>query len=400
MQSEADATRKRKMRIGLLTYHWVPNFGANLQALSSYSLLSQMGHDVVVLNYRPRSLENLYVETVPPEQYEVHERFVRAHFPEGPVCQTEEEFQELCSAESFDVVVVGSDAVFRIRKRPKPKWDNEDVLFPNPFWLRWVGPNAPRKGALAASSVGTNFLSLPKAIRKGVTRALRNMDYVSVRDAWTKWMIVALTNGRCWPRVCPDPVSILGDVVVIPEELQMEAAANHKRYILLGPRKGLVSDEWAREFVEIAHGCHLKVFGLPAPEESTGLPVDHEIELPLSPLEWYAWIQHSAGFVGDRFHSVVCSVFNSVPFVSFDTSVGGRYFGLIRLRCASRIYDLCKRIGKTGQHVCWGESESLGPSRAFEMLLSGGPGQQWERYIPLAKRAFRQTAREVLYGKK
>ena len=39
------------MRIGILTYYRVPNFGANLQAISTYYCLKKLGHEIVFLNY-------------------------------------------------------------------------------------------------------------------------------------------------------------------------------------------------------------------------------------------------------------------------------------------------------------------------------------------------------------
>lgn len=39
------------MRIGVLTFYRVANFGANLQALSTYSYFCKHGHEVVFLEY-------------------------------------------------------------------------------------------------------------------------------------------------------------------------------------------------------------------------------------------------------------------------------------------------------------------------------------------------------------
>ena len=39
------------MRIGLLTYHWVANYGANLQALSTYCYLDNNGYNPIIINW-------------------------------------------------------------------------------------------------------------------------------------------------------------------------------------------------------------------------------------------------------------------------------------------------------------------------------------------------------------
>ena len=39
------------MKIGILTFHRPANFGANLQAYSTYTYLSSLGYDVKVIDY-------------------------------------------------------------------------------------------------------------------------------------------------------------------------------------------------------------------------------------------------------------------------------------------------------------------------------------------------------------
>ena len=45
------------MKIGILTFHRAINFGAVLQCYALYCILSDMGHDVEVIDYRPRYIE-------------------------------------------------------------------------------------------------------------------------------------------------------------------------------------------------------------------------------------------------------------------------------------------------------------------------------------------------------
>lgn len=49
------------MKIGILTFHWATNYGAVLQCYALQSYLESMGHDVKVINYKPRQYDdNLY----------------------------------------------------------------------------------------------------------------------------------------------------------------------------------------------------------------------------------------------------------------------------------------------------------------------------------------------------
>ena len=51
------------MRIGVLTYHCPPNFGAQLQAVSTVGYLRRVGHDVIVLNWYAKDLEEMYTSS-------------------------------------------------------------------------------------------------------------------------------------------------------------------------------------------------------------------------------------------------------------------------------------------------------------------------------------------------
>lgn len=46
------------MKIGILTYHRVPNYGALLQAVATRVVLQEMGHDVYYVDYYPEYHSN------------------------------------------------------------------------------------------------------------------------------------------------------------------------------------------------------------------------------------------------------------------------------------------------------------------------------------------------------
>lgn len=48
------------MKIGILTYHCVPNFGAQLQALSTVCYLKRAGYEPILLNWYPKDLQVMY----------------------------------------------------------------------------------------------------------------------------------------------------------------------------------------------------------------------------------------------------------------------------------------------------------------------------------------------------
>ena len=47
------------MKIGILTFHRAYNYGAVLQCYALKSVLSNMGHDVYVIDYRQPAIEDV-----------------------------------------------------------------------------------------------------------------------------------------------------------------------------------------------------------------------------------------------------------------------------------------------------------------------------------------------------
>ncbi|MFX0198073.1 MAG: polysaccharide pyruvyl transferase family protein [Candidatus Hodarchaeota archaeon] len=376
------------MRIGIITHHWVYNFGANLQALSTYSFLSKMGHDVWLLNYRPQAKEDIYRQQVSAAQAATHEHFCDVYLRQSLLCRSEKQLVEFCREMHFDAIWVGSDAMFRLSE----KFDREDTRFPNLYWLLWAKARLkpePLTGSLAVSAMGTNYFRLPALVRRGISEAIQKMNHVSVRDRWTQLMLLAVSWGYCRPALCPDPAVVLNDVFEVPGQDAQEPAAKRGQYILLSAYNGMMSDEWIQGFVRIAHEQDLQVFSLPLPETELEIPVDRAIPLPISPLHWYAWIQYAAGFVGMRMHPVLCSMVNNVPFVSFDTYQGGR------LRISSKTYDLCARAKTRSLCLSGQQRHVLSPRKAFEML--GDRKQKNAKdYVARAKSDFSRTISELL----
>ena len=338
------------MKIGILTHHWLYNFGANLQALATQNCLRSMGHDPIIINYRPPKLVERYDKIVSAEQQAAHASFRDKHLIESEVCNNLDDVIRAAEAGGVEGMISGSDAVLRINTTV----DREDLNFPNPFWLNWAVDRGMRTGFLAASSMGSNYLSLPGRTRGEVGILLNKIDVIGVRDNWTRWML-SICNRKAEINFCPDPVSVFNDVV--PADLYPQQS--NEDYVLLSLYQTTVSNSWINEFVKIANENGLKVFSLPHPELQLDGPFDQVLQLPMSPLQWYSWLKHSKGYVGVRFHPIMISLMNQVPFVALDQYEVGLKFNnrwISRLaslvarpwrRHTSKTFDVTRRAGKT-----------------------------------------------------
>ena len=109
------------MKIGILTYHCVPNFGAQLQATSTVGYLKRMGHEAVVLNWYPQDHEDMYAQRVPREQIAAHNAHTDTYLPITQKCRNEKELINVIEQNNLDAIFVGSDALFKYVPESKRK---------------------------------------------------------------------------------------------------------------------------------------------------------------------------------------------------------------------------------------------------------------------------------------
>jgi hypothetical protein len=189
-----------------------------------------------------------------------------------------------------------------------------------------------------------------------MSETLLSLDSISVRDEWTARMFRHITRGRLDPPVTPDPVFAFNQNAsgLIPSRARiLEKYELPERYIALSFVDAIsVDDDWIGSFSEEAakqgYGCAL----LPMPKGGCHGRIGsvRRIGLPLPPLDWYAIIKHSSGYVGHNMHPMIVAIHNRVPFFIYD------YYGVVKLgvlvnRRSSKIFDILSRCGLLRQRV-------------------------------------------------
>lgn len=350
------------MKIGVLAYHAAYNFGANLQIFSTVGYLRKNGYEPIVINWIAEDLEEKYRSSIPEIQAEVHKEFLNKHFETTAICRTASDIAKIIEKEKIEAVIIGSDAVaqnhplwsriifptkriFEIRKY------TSDRYFPNPFWgtfTPYLSTPVPIT-FLSASSQNSDYKSMSRKAKSEMSEALSRYKYISVRDKWTQGMFKNVTRGKINPDITPDPVFAFNYNITeeqIPKEEILNKFGLPENYILLSFKDSLtVSTEWISQFEQKAASKGYTCVALPFPG---GIlfknPLSKVINIPLSPLEWYALIKYSSGYVGHNMHPIIVSLHNSVPFFCFD------HYGIVKLRCfvnrkSSKIYDILDRAG-------------------------------------------------------
>ena len=348
------------MKIGILTYHSVYNFGANLQVYSTVGYLKNHGFEPIVINWIPEDMEARYDRTIPPEQARSHKLFIKNFLPCTEICRTNEDIATVIKKENICGIIIGSDAVLqhipflsrlRLTRRgiilEKPE---SDILFPNPFWgsfIPYLKESIPVV-VMSASTMHSQFKYIRGRLKKQINCSIRQFNSITVRDEWTRSMVKYLTFGTIVPPITPDPVFAYNQNIkeqYSKEEILIKFSLPENYLLISFRRQNYVTKNWLNSFKLIAEKYNLLCVVLPMPG---GIKFDHPfssvIGLPLSPDDWYGLIRYSSGFVGENMHPIVVALHNEVPFYSFDS------YGIIKYKFfvnekSSKIYDILSNAG-------------------------------------------------------
>ncbi len=356
------------MKIGLLAYHSAINFGATLQLLSTYRYLLNKGHEPVVINWIAEDLEAYYNKVASAGQLEQQKAVRRQLWNETSLCHTSCEVAEVIKSEAIEAVVIGSDAVvqyhtlmerltFPCRTVIGVRGVNSDGVFPNAFWADWTDylDKPVPVAVISASSQDSKYCYFLGWERKAMEKRVMNYKYLSVRDSWTQDMMKHITCGRRCPDVTPDPVFAFSQnaSAILPSREDILARFNlPEKYIVMSfINSKTVHQRWIERFAEVAKRDGVECVMLPfAHAESFGR-LEKNIPLPLSPVDWYALIKYSCGYVGHNMHPIVVSLHNDVPFFCFDNYGTKRFNGLMTSDKSSKIRHILERAGLAGQRV-------------------------------------------------
>lgn len=349
------------MKIGLLAYHAVCNFGAMLQLLSTYMFLKNHGHEPVIINWVAKDLENYYAQNTPISQIENQLKLRLQLWKETALCRTIKDVANIISNEQIDAVIIGSDAVaqhhplferivFPCRNIIAINSVTSDIVFPNPFWGIWTDYlDKPVPVALmSAASQDSKYKYISKKLRKQMKERIMAFSYVSVRDVDTQKMFSFITEGQCCPSVTPDPVFAFNQnaasLVPSKEELMKKYGLSGK-YMLISfknEKRCNVSQTWLNKFQDIAKHHGIQCVSLPFSTSLSAGELENKIALPLNPIDWYALLKYSCGYIGNNMHPIVVCIHNSVPFFSFDNYGTKHANGLFCDSSTSKIRHILK----------------------------------------------------------
>ena len=336
------------MKVGLLTYHWVPNFGAQLQTLSTYKFLEKNECNPIIINWIPTDTKNYYNRCVEANQREKHSEFLKKH------CSQTEEFSNMNDISSVlknngvTHLFIGSDSLFNISKpaydfqKRRMNYPSSDHSFPNPFWGHGF-EDIPHVG-LSISSQNAKYTDFKNEVDT-IGASLIKFNAITTRDVWTQSLVSYFTHGKTVPEETTDPVfAFNANVSILQTKEEILKKYNlPEKYILFRFSLGRMraKEEWLKQITGMFHKEGYTCVMLPKLDGGQMLNLDSAIPSPLSPLDWYYVIKYSSGYIGVLMHPIVVSLHNSVPCFSFDHYGTGPHF--ITKKSSSKIFDILNR---------------------------------------------------------
>ena len=351
------------MRIGILTFFNGFNFGANLQAVSTYLYLKKHGHTPIFINYKSKENYNRWLNLHQNNQFQEHLQFVNSIIKsQTTFCHNSEEIMNVVNSEQIDAVIIGSDAV--LQHHPfltRLKFDKirlvrkkhmvPEMLFPSPFWGIGIAPRVP-PALMSVSSQNSPYHSFSTKSIEKMNKTLAKMRYISVRDNWTKDMVKYITGKNV--DVTPDPVFAFNynapELILSKDDVKFKYNLPDK-YVLVCLGGQTLSVEQLDELKDLyaKEGISCVAFKLPE-----GISFKHHFDYSIDGLlpsnDWYSIIKHSTGYIGTNMHPIVVSLHNAVPCFSIDNWGRTDFFNRKINDGSSKVEDIMKYFGVSENH--------------------------------------------------
>ena len=290
------------MKIGILTHHFIANFGAFLQAYALQKVIERELPDaeVRIINYI--HLKHFIINNggwfrFYAERETISAWFDKIHLP-YTFWEARQKYMNLTSLcfnatgvnrENFDVIVVGSDEVWNYSD---PKSDSE-IKF-------GVGLNCQRLISYAPSVGNSLACNAPKYVKDGIAK----FSAISVRDTLGQDLVEHITGKR--PEKVLDPTFLID----FPNE---NVELPNKDYILFYYAEHL-PEKIKKQIFSYANEHGLAVYGAGECDKAYT-----DITVNLTPFQWVQMFRDAKFVITGTFHGVAFSIENQRQFKVFLT---------------------------------------------------------------------------------
>ncbi|MCX7848263.1 MAG: polysaccharide pyruvyl transferase family protein, partial [bacterium] len=282
------------MRVGILTFHHVANYGAMLQAYALQEAVQELGHEVELIDYRPAKALAAYYsalfENNPQAESNARrlrrmEEFMKARMRLSPQpFRTYEGFEGVCGR--YDVVIVGSDEVWNI---------NSFRGYDRSYFLAWAGTE--RRVSYAASF---GYTASTGVHREEIRGELEKFAEISVRDEHSR---------RIVEEECGLEAEIVVDPTLLIEYDGLVRKVREGEYMLV---YGVLTKEAEAYVKRCAERSGVGVVAV-----GYGVGCAEEVMAAASPDEFVSLFAHARYVFTGFFHGIMFAVKFGKPFTAF-----------------------------------------------------------------------------------
>lgn len=318
------------MKIGILTFHCAHNYGAVLQCYALQEFLKHMGHDVEVVDYRPKYLITPYkrlvihrfislnpikfLKNTIKETLLINRRF-RRYMAFDKFITNRLNLSERVTANNiplkYDIYIMGSDQIWN----PKITKGFDSI-----YWGQFKFPKERRKYIAYAASMETKSINEEELVF--YKKLLENFNAVSVREFQLASLLQPLTDKKI--ETVLDP-TLLADSSIW-NKIAKQPSIEQKYVLIYQIRSNQNTSRIAKKIAQQLNAVVIEVVAW------LNIHFERNQFQEASPEEFLGLIKYSSCIVTTSFHGTVFSVIFNRPFycIKLDDGSDTRSMSLLK----------------------------------------------------------------------
>ncbi len=299
------------MKVGVLTFHGVANYGATMQAYALFNVLKIAGHDVELINYSSSkssaaTRKHLYINpgfaVNALKQWKMKRFFKKYVKLAGKRCFTNQDLKK--HTHQYNAIVCGSDEIWNIHL-PVQNFDFN-------YFLEFVSEDIPKIsygasfGYTSSENIGTNV--------SRISQSLKSFYAISVRDENSLKLVNSFHVSG---------VKVLDPTFLCQYSKIVSPPTVKRKYLLVYAQLSSVEQIFVKKIAEY-YDLDTIAVGYPCKLADRNY-------LSVSPSEWLGYFANASYVISDFYHGVIFSiVFNKAFSVFIRDSKSNKIASLLK----------------------------------------------------------------------